>query len=95
MKINEIILRPILTEKAVNLAKESVYTFEVNLKSNKHQIKRAVEELFSVEVGEINTTIRKGKVRKVGNKRQEKKGSDSKVAYVKVLKGDISLFPKT
>ena len=45
MKIDEILIKPMLTEKGTNLAKNKVYMFEVNLKANKHKVKQALEKL--------------------------------------------------
>lgn len=53
-----IIIRPVITEKAVdNVEKENVLTFIVDLRASKHEIKRAVEQIFQVKVAKINTLI--------------------------------------
>jgi len=53
-----VILYPLMTEKAVNLIEsENKLTFIVNLKANKYKVKRAVEELYEVEVEKINLII--------------------------------------
>lgn len=95
MKINEILNRPKITEKALKKVKDSVYLFEVNKYATKHQIRKAVEKLFSVEVLDVKTVIRKGKIRKLGRRMKEKRRPDVKLAYVKVKKGKIDLFPQT
>ncbi len=95
MKINQILIRPKITEKALKEAKDSNYLFEVNKYATKHQIRKAVEKLFSVEVSEVNTAVRKGKIRRLGRRMKEKRKSDEKLAYVKVKKGKIDLFPQT
>ena len=46
MKVNEILIKPVLTEKATKLANSKVYTFQVCQKANKNQIKQAVEKFY-------------------------------------------------
>ena len=55
---HEIILYPVITEDAVSLIEaENKLTFIVNIRARKHQIKRAVEQLYGVEVEKVNTLI--------------------------------------
>lgn len=60
MLAQEIILEPVMTEKAYAGIANKVYTFKVALKANKIEIKNAVEEIFGVEVARVNTSIVKG-----------------------------------
>lgn len=60
----DIIIRPVLTEKAMNLSGARKYVFEVAPKATKPQIKRAVEELFGVKVKKVNTMWMKPKPRR-------------------------------
>jgi large subunit ribosomal protein L23 len=94
MQINEIVIRPLLTEKTTNLAKNNFYGFLVNKKANKFQIKTVLEKLYSVKVAEIKIVNRKGKKVRRGRFLKEKKLPDSKVAYVKLIKGSFDFFPK-
>lgn len=94
MKINDVLIKPILTEKATNLAKNKIYTFEVNLEANKHQVKSVVEKLYGVKIGKIHIMIRKGKERRVGKRMQAKKMVDKKLALIAVKEGKIDLFPQ-
>jgi large subunit ribosomal protein L23 len=97
----QVVLRPLITEKATHQAnppeeyKEDdekkrvsrgpAYAFEVNPRANKIEIKRAIETLFHVEVDEVRTQNRRGKVRryraKAGRTRNWKKA-------VVTLRGD-------
>lgn len=95
MKINEVLVGLVLTEKATNLAKNQTYMFEVHLKASKPQIKTAVEKLFPVKVAKVRLFIRKGKVKKVGRRMKAKKTSSQKLAYVKLREGKLDLFPQT
>jgi large subunit ribosomal protein L23 len=61
------LLKPVVTEKSVELARSmNKYTFYVNPKSNKIEIKKAVQDLFKVRVLGVNTANVKGKKKKVG-----------------------------
>ena len=59
----DIIVSPVITEKATNLTEQNKVVFRVAPKATKPQIKEAVEKLFDVKVKSVNTLIRKGKVR--------------------------------
>jgi large subunit ribosomal protein L23 len=74
----QVVLRPLITEKATHLSeRHNAYTFEVNAKANKTEIKEAVEVLFNVKVADVRTQNRRGKLRryrlKVGRMRNWKK----------------------
>ncbi len=62
----DIIKRPIITENTADLMAEKKYTFEVSKESNKSQIKDAVEEIFGVNVVNVNTLNKKGKFKRMG-----------------------------
>ena len=67
MKPNyEIIVRPLITEKSMKLVDEGKYTFEVKQGANKVEVKKAVEELFKVEVTAVNMMNTQRKRRRVG-----------------------------
>lgn len=95
MKINEIILAPVLTEKVTNLAKNNVYVFKVNKAANKFQVKEVLEKLYQIKIDKIRIQVRKGKNKKVGKRRISKKLPDVKIAYVSVIEGKIDLFPQS
>ena len=67
MKPHEVIQRPLVTEKST-LAREerNEVTFAVDPKASKHEVRRAVEELFSVQVEEVRTMRMPRKMRRVG-----------------------------
>jgi len=62
----QIIKRPIVSEKTTKLAEERKYTFEVDRRANKIQIKDAVEAIFSVKVKKVNVINGKPKSKTVG-----------------------------
>ena len=63
---NDILVRPLITEKKMKLVEEGKYTFEVKQGSNKVEVKKAVEELFKVEVTAVNMMNTLRKKRRVG-----------------------------
>jgi large subunit ribosomal protein L23 len=76
----DIIKRPIITEKSMQLVEKKVqYTFEVEKKANKVEIKNAVEAAFNVEVVAVNTVNVRPKAKKVG------KHAGFKPAYKKAI----------
>ena len=93
MYAENVVKRPILlTEKASRLREdENKVVFEVDLKANKIQIKSAVEELFGVKVTEVNTSVMRGKDRRMG--RGHARTPNWKKAVVTLAEGhDIQFF---
>ncbi|MBQ2604921.1 MAG: 50S ribosomal protein L23 [Clostridia bacterium] len=66
MAAQDIIIRPIITEKSMIGATEKKYTFEVAKKANKIEIAKAVEEIFGVKVAKVNTLNVRGRLRRQG-----------------------------
>jgi len=62
----DIIIKPIITEKSSMDMQEGKYTFKVNKKATKPEIAKAVEKLFEVKVLKVNTINVKGKEKRVG-----------------------------
>jgi len=62
----DIIKRPVLTEKGYEGIGEKKYVFEVALDANKIEIKRAIEEVFEVNVASVNTIRQIGKIKRQG-----------------------------
>jgi large subunit ribosomal protein L23 len=61
----QVILRPLITEKNVHKAERlSQYSFEINPKATKEDVRRAVETLFNVNVSKVRTQARRGKHRR-------------------------------
>ena len=78
----DVVLRPVLTEQSYDNAQDKKYTFIVAKNSNKTEIKKAVEQIFSVEVQKVNTLNRKGKKKRMG--RHEGYRPSTKRAIVKL-----------
>ena len=66
MAAQDIVIRPIITEKSMLGATEKKYTFEVAKKANKIEIAKAVEEIFGVKVAKVNTVNVRGRLRRQG-----------------------------
>lgn len=82
MKNFDIIIRPLVTEKSMMDMEENKYTFEVAKKSNKSEIKKAIESIFSVKVEKVHTMNMTGKVKRQGM--NSGKRPDWKKAIVKL-----------
>jgi large subunit ribosomal protein L23 len=86
----DVIIRPIVSEKSYNLIDMGKYTFEVDPRSNKTEIKQAVEVIFNVKVASVNTLNRIGKTRKTRFGMGKRK--DTKRAIITLKSGTIDLF---
>ena len=62
----DIIIKPVITEKSMDSLQEGKYTFKVATDANKTQVKLAVEEIFGVEVAKVNIMNYDGKVKRMG-----------------------------
>ncbi len=62
----DIILKPVISEQSMDVAADKKYTFKVATDANKTQVKKAVEEIFGVEVAKVNIMNYDGKVKRMG-----------------------------
>lgn len=91
MDARDLILKPIISEKAVAKMGEGKYAFKVRLDANKTQIADAIEKIYGVTVTGVNTMRLQGKVRRVG--KFQGRRSDWKKAVVQLKEGDsIKVF---
>lgn len=89
--LRDVLIRPVITEKANNMMQDNKYTFIVPLTANKIEIRQAVEKIFKVKVVGVNTIRVMGKMKRMG--RNQGKRPDYKKAIVKVAPGQsIELF---
>ena len=84
-KYYDTIIKPVITEKATVLSEQNKVVFRVPLDATKDQVKEAVEKLFNVKVGAVNTIRSKGKTKRFRG--IEGKRSDTKKAIVTLLAG--------
>ncbi|MGE0596973.1 MAG: 50S ribosomal protein L23 [Hyphomonadaceae bacterium] len=85
LKHYDTILAPVITEKSTLLSEHNKVVFRVPLTATKAEIKDAVEQLFKVKVGAVNTIRHKGKTKRFRG--VEGKRSDTKKAIVTLLAG--------
>ncbi len=71
----DIIIRPLISEKTTDMMENNKYTFVVSSRANKIEIKRALEDIFDVQVKAVNTVNLKGKVKRLGRFPEGKKPS--------------------
>jgi large subunit ribosomal protein L23 len=86
----DIVVRPVVSEKSYGLMDEGKYTFLVDPRANKTEIKIAVEKIFDVKVASVNTTNREGKARRTRYGIGKRK--DTKRAVVTLTDGTIDIF---
>ena len=89
--ITDVLKKPVLTEKSLALMDENKYTFDVDVHSNKIEIRQAVEILFNVKVESVHTINVKPKTKRLG--KYVGKTNKRKKAIVKLAEGHkIDLF---
>jgi len=87
----DVIIAPVVSEKSYGLIDEGKYTFVVDPRSNKTEIKLAIEKIFNVQVASVNTINRQGKTRRT--KFGLGKRKDTKRAIVSLAEGHrIDIF---
>ena len=86
----DVLISPVVSEKSYGLLDEGAYTFVVDPRSNKTEIKIAVERVFGVKVKSVNTLNRKGKTRRTKAGTGHRK--DTKRAIVTLREGSIDIF---
>jgi large subunit ribosomal protein L23 len=86
----DIILKPVVSEKSYGLIDEGKYTFLVDPRSNKTEIKLAIEKIFGVQVAGITTANRQGKTRRTRFGSGKRK--NTKRAIVTLKSGTIDIF---
>jgi large subunit ribosomal protein L23 len=87
----DVIIRPVVSEKSYAGIEENTYTFLVDKRCNKTEIREAVQAIWSVQVTSVRTLNRKGKVKR--RRYTQGKRPDEKRAIVTLAEGDsIEIF---
>jgi len=86
----DIIIAPVVSEKSYGLIDQGKYTFIVDPRSNRTEIKLAIEKIFGVQVASVNTLNKQGKTRRT--KFGMGKRKDTKRAIVSLKSGSIDIF---
>ena len=84
-RMYQVILSPLVTEKATAMSETGQYAFRVRLDASKPEIKQAIEGLFSVSVTAVNTLVMKGKTKRFKGRPGQR--SDWKKAMVRLAEG--------
>ena len=93
MQTQHVIIKPIISEKSLKVAAMGKYTFLVNQKANKTEIKKAIEDVFEVKVTKIMTNTTKGSTTKNTKTGRKVTVFANKKAIVKLQKGQsIAIF---
>lgn len=87
---HDVVIAPVVSEKSYGLIDEGKYTFLVDPRSNKSEIKNAVEAIFNVKVDSINTINRPGKRKRTKFGWGTRK--DTKRAIITLKDGSIDIF---
>lgn len=90
MDARDIIKRPVITERSADLMQLDKYTFDVDVKANKTQVKHAVEEIFDVKVEKVNIMNYKPKKKRMG--RYQGYTNRRRKAIVTLKEGSIDIF---
>ncbi len=89
--VRDVIIRPVVSEKSYAGIEENTYTFLVDRRANKTEIKEAVQQIWNVQVTSVRTLNRKGKVKR--RRYTTGKRADEKRAIVTLVEGDsIEIF---
>ena len=81
----DVILSPLITEKATRVSEHGQVVFKVRLDADKAEIKDAVQNIFGVQVVSVNTLVQKGKAKRFRGR--PGKRNDVKKAYVRLAEG--------
>ena len=90
MEARDVLKRPVITEKSSEAMAEDKYTFDVDTRAIKTQVKIAVEEIFDVKVDSVNIINYKPKKKRMG--RYQGYTNKRRKAIVKLKEGSIDLF---
>jgi large subunit ribosomal protein L23 len=88
----DVIKRPVITEQSTDLMADRKYTFEVDVKANKTEVKDAIEAIFGVKVDKVNVMNYKGKFKRVGRHAGYKANRKKAIVKLAVDSKDIEIF---
>lgn len=88
----DIIKRPIITENSMDITDQKKYTFEVDKNATKPEIKKAIEEIFGVDVESVNTMNMYGKLKRQGVSQGRRPAWKKAIVKLKEDSKDIEFF---
>lgn len=92
MEARDIILRPVITEASTALLDDKRYTFDVDVRATKTQVKKAIEEIFDVKVVQVNIMNVKGKLKRQGRYEGYTKKRRKAIVTLSADSEEIKLF---
>ncbi|ANZ61464.1 50S ribosomal protein L23 [Secundilactobacillus paracollinoides] len=92
MEARDIILRPVITEASTALLDDKRYTFDVDVRATKTQVKNAIEEIFDVKVVKVNIMNVKGKLKRQGRYEGYTKKRRKAIVTLSADSEEIKLF---
>ncbi len=92
MFAEDIIIKPVLTEKGYDGIADKKYAFIVKKDANKTEIKLAVEKLFGVQVASVNTVTCKGKLKRMGRNEGYRPDTKKAIVTLKATSKTIEFF---
>jgi large subunit ribosomal protein L23 len=88
----DVIIKPVITERSMDDAAHKKYTFKVATDANKTQVKHAVEEIFGVDVQQVNIMNVKGKLKRVGKNIGRRPASKKAIVTLTEKSKEIEFF---
>ncbi|CEG24420.1 50S ribosomal protein L23 [Planococcus massiliensis] len=92
MEARDILKRPVITERSSEVMADKKYTFEVDTRANKTQVKHAVQEIFGVQVEKVNIMNYKGKFKRMGKHAGYTNKRRKAIVKLTAASKDIELF---
>ena len=92
MESRDVILRPVITEASMSELDNKRYTFDVDTRATKTQVKAAVEDIFDVKVAKINVMNVKGKKKRMGRYEGYTKKRRKAIVTLAAKSNEIKLF---
>ena len=88
----DVIVKPVITERSMDDAQERKYTFHVATAANKTQVKKALEEIFDIEIAKVNIMNVKGKKKRQGRTSGMTAASKKAIVTLKETSKEIEFF---
>jgi large subunit ribosomal protein L23 len=88
----DIILKPVISERSMDEAKNRKYTFKVAVDANRTEVKRALEEIFGIEVEKVNIMNVKGKMKRMGKNTGRTAAAKKAIATLTPKSKEIEFF---
>ncbi|WP_027108758.1 50S ribosomal protein L23 [Lacticigenium naphthae] len=95
MDARDVVKRPIITEASMFAMEDKKYTFEVDLRANKTEVRQAVEKLFGVKVKKVNIVNTPRKLKRMGKYSGYTKKRRKAIVSLTDESNDITLFEKS